>query len=1746
MVSEHRARISSEEGAGNGARGAAAGPPIDASGRASSIRGTNPNLSSAFPKPRAFCSSRVNSRFVCSSSSACDGTSYSWSMSECSATSGKYSGDSNEGDPEAEQSTDRQAVPMRSGSNSSSRGVGSDITAHASVCNIPEPLLASIMLFLLQKERISVVSLVCKDWLRLIRSRLCQQDMTIHILPGLLTHLQQLPPESQRSAIRTIAAFGRHAKLMINPQEPLQPSRHGGSSQFSVLRALLLELRDIRCLNVSIRCPVGSRLFGPILAGVLQRSAHSLQTLEVWERDLADAIQAALVAEPVALRRQEVEEAFIDAATSLEAAVAPHVLRSDGNINSNIQKRPASCGGMLTATAHILRQFARRPMHFPTKDPYSNPAGRSLQQHPQHSCHASEPRDKDGVFAASGRSPQQLEAALQEEGTTAEIRRSITAIENCCCCLAAAETAFRLWQNFQAVRLKLPRLRSLATGSWRLLQPLHCPALVELKLSSSTFSRPSSRPPPPQQQETRHQQQREEQFHPLWAAGNGTRITSVETAGVPDAPRREHCALQSLLLFLLRCGSNLRELHGYYCVGAFNEALIPQLCAAASALTGTGHAPPPAASASLAAGAPTAALAARLHGQASGVLSRAPLPSAAVATSEGLLEGMSFSAFSDTPQTNLMAPVASPVDALRNLATRIAFGNVRASSDIAAPLGDETLKGVIAAAAVMCATAGDGCKHRRHIAGRCCAVPCAWGPDGELLLVVLPTLQVARIPDLLLLGMLLLPRLEELRLPDIWDTVVSNPTAGFALLWAYLSAYGGRICVLETKGTAPPLAAFLGAGTAAEPVPSAIRAEEAAAAKTLRLVLSVHRMHPLMDPTCCGEDEGEVPDGASRMAAAAAANTAADAGGRNAAMRTQGTVAPGTCILSSTPICLRPRFPLQQRQQQGQQQERPLLCRGNLSGDLHRSPCSAPLATPVCQDSARQRGRFPQPRDSSLNLTDEAGWLLEEEPCSKRILYGLKFGQLQRLQCHSSFLPYLTEPVPQCGSLRILNTEGDSEEVARFVALFKSIHSLCIRDPCLMPRRRPRVPEGNTDPEGQDTDSSSCRDRREVVQLGIQSYAGSAFFFDPRLRCPNLRQMQLQRGDDLCDSFLVGGGAPNLQVLHYHGRLFGCQGLSAPRTPAASPVVRLIGGSERSEEHAQQLPPVLDLAVPFPPLRLSPFANLRELHAWTLDARTVVRMACAVAAATNPQLARAWQILLRSRKEKRHLLLQQRRQASMQRRQLMRQQESTRLMERQRRLYEAYSTRRRRLRRLYPLLHDRQRTPREGPQWPEGPQRPSRRSQRERREAFARLLGELRDMREQLQQLQRRLEALAAGGGRLMGTGQRLQENELRHRHQRFREGLQRLRRIRSYNQRLVALRRLMRTTVASSVSSSLEGLRGNNDLRWLDELEVSRRKAREQRGREKDFGCSRSWCFWACHRAVAALSQLLPQLRICVVQQLRGNISSLRLLLRGLPRLELFAVEETLRSPKRKRLLQLATSAGFTVRRGSLVIPALRSHLLSWGGTTISREFRIFRRSPAGVRGSASAIAAAESLIKNMLGRNGEGRQPLETGALGRLQGNQQAQPAVCLKPTETPLSSLSFAGAQAAKKSVTSMPGVHHFSTLKEPVTSSMPISSALSGVLADGNRAAQATGMSFLEAVATGREAGGVLCQPFRAVRCSVYSCKRRRGSTSLDSEAGATKLRCRSTRDLGRSAAELQRRDVQMATALAEKLEEQLTS
>lgn len=592
-------------------------------------------------------------------------------------------------------------------------------------------------------------------------------------------------------------------------------------------------------------------------------------------------------------------------------------------------------------------------------------------------------------------------------------------------------------------------------------------------------------------------------------------------------------------------------------------------------------------------------------------------------------------------------------------------------------------------------------------------------------------------------------------------------------------------------------------------------------------------------------------------------------------------------------------------------------------------------------------------------------------------------------------------------------------------------------------------------------------------------------------------------------------------------------------------MVRLIGGSERSEVHAQQLTEVLDPPVPFLPLRLSPFANLRELHAWTLDARVLVRMACVVAAATNPHLARAWQILLRNRKEKRHLLLQHRRQASTQRRQLMREQETTRLMERQRRLYEAYSTRRRRLRRLYPLLHGRQRTPRERPQWPEGPQRPFRRAQRERREAFARLLGELRDMREQLQQLQRRLEALAASGGRLEGTGERLQESELRHRHQRFREGLQRLRRIRSHHQRLVALRRLMRTTVASSVSSSLEGLRGNNELRWLDELEVARRKVREQRGRERDFGCSRSWCFWACHKAVAALSQLLPQLRICVVQQLRGNVSSLRLLLRGLPRLELFAVEETLRSPKRKRLLQLATSAGFTVRRGSLVIPALRSHLLSWGGTTISREFRIFRRSPAGVRGSALAIAAADSLVKNMLGRNGEGRPLLETGTLGQFQGNQPAQPSVRLKPTKTSLSCFSFAGAQAAKKPVTLMPGVHHSSTRNEPVTSSMPIFDNLSGVLADGDRAEQATEIS-LQALATGREAEGVSCQHFRAVRCSVYSCKRRRGSSSLNCREGASKLRRRSSRGMGRSGTEVQRQDVLMATALAEKLEEQLTS
>lgn len=637
----------------------------------------------------------------------------------------------------------------------------------------------------------------------------------------------------------------------------------------------------------------------------------------------------------------------------------------------------------------------------------------------------------------------------------------------------------------------------------------------------------------------------------------------------------------------------------------------------------------------------------------------------------------------------------------------------------------------------------------------------------------------------------------------------------------------------------------------------------------------------------------------------------------------------------------------------------------------------------------------------------------------------------------------------------------------------------------------------------------------------------------------------MQRGDEDFDSFLVGGGAANLQVLRYQGQLFGGRGASAPRTLVASHEVRVLHGTEEREERVQQLLRLLDLPLSFSPLRLSPFASLRELHVWTLDAKTVVRLACAVAAATNPPLSRAWQVVLRRRKEEREVQLQRRQHSLLQRRQILREQESLRLLLRQRRLYEAYRARQRRLRRLCSAVTSesgRQGSPSRSPQGAPHP---------EGSEIRSRLSRELASMRQQLQQLQRRLEALATGSTRNAPSVSRRHEQQQLQRHQRFRQGLQRLRRLRSHHQRLVALRRLLQISVTDTAAYRLDAFGGGNELRRLDALEVERRRIREQRGREGDFGCSRTWCFWACHRAVSALSQLLPQLRVCVVQQLRGNASSLRLLLRGLPRLEMFAVEESPRTPHRQRLVQLATSLGFTIRRGPLVIPALRSNLVNWGSATISRQFRILSRSPAGGRAATTSIAAAELVVRELLDSSAQRPQgcparPQRRGASTSDAAVSGATPQSLAGARSTAARSERSIGAMSAETSAVATSAAEPSAASNLPADQTTSASDTAHRLSAEGEVTRVGRGVSSTSASRADGEPRSSSRPSVRRLRCSVYNGKRWRDSSSKNPRAPMPKRRRRTPSSGAGGAAADARQDMQMARGLAEELEEQLTS
>ncbi|CDJ50102.1 hypothetical protein, conserved [Eimeria brunetti] len=1506
-------------------------------------------------------------------------------------------------------------------------------------------------------------------------------------------------------------------------------------------------------MSISLGCPRTARMLAEDFAGVVQRSAHTLTSLEIWEAELAEATMEALAAMPppwktCSQQARELGNAYVATAHALETSVGPHVLRRDPCLQvQRLQRLPQQCG-MLLATAHVLRERLTGSSSRTTVSTSEAEAdtSRLLQQSQQR-----QQQQRDSHITSSGQSPYRTRDMLQDRGCTAlpcspdawserfkgthkgELRRRIADIRNCCCCITAAETALRVWRKFEGVRLVLPRLRTLATGSWRLLQVIHCPNLEELNLTTNTAAPHREAPNRVQQQRQRRQHRQQQHGQPNyshftmapqeWADRNsdsGGPRTAPASSGYPDT------ALQELLHFLLRSGYSLRQLHGSYTVGHLNESLLHSVSTAGNALVGSGGAA--SRSPDVSARMRYLATAGFPPGRAEGAQRPAceGFFSAALAAADAILnvQASTYQRACDLPFS--VAPVAVVA---RRAATESANGlaggstHIHATSVNYAALASEAADSVFAAAAGLCVTTGEGCRHICHYPNDCCAVPCAWGPEEKLLLVLLPKLRVARSADFLLLSFLLLPRLEELRLPETWGSVRNKPIPGFPLLWAYLCTYGRSLRALDVKGTAPPLAAFLGAGTTAQPLPFCILPFEAVATKALQRLLLVHRSHPLMDPAnllAANASAATFPEGASSTAAASA------------------SVCAGIAELAARTVAdiwHRRTTPTEQRQWQIACQD--LNCEAEQAGS-----CVQELVDVGCNpDSSKKLPCAPHRGVSSWATTPAASDAMSRDASSTRPLFGLRFGQLKHLQCHSSFLPYLAEPVPQCGSLQDLNTEGESDSVTWFVALLAGIEKLCVRDPCLNPtRRRSRAPLPAAI-EVEEEGNPSFRNQPEVT-LHIRKYTGTGFFFTPSHSCPNLQELQVQGGNNDFESFLAGGGACNLQVLRYEGRLFGGKGAATPRTLVASHELRVIRNTENSDEDARRVLEVLRLPSSFSPLESSPFACLRELHVRTLDARVLVRLALEAASAVNPFLSCAWRRVLDSRKAERLQQLQQKQRLWMQRTQTQRDTEATRLLVRQRRLYEEYSARRRRLRRLSSAIVVRQERfagTNEGPQ---------RSLQREHEETQRRLTREVTSMRQQLQQLQRRLESLAAANTRNWASTSASQTHHQRQRYHRFRESVGRLRMLHSHHQRLVALRRLLLISLPNE-AYPLRPPPGATGLQRADALE-SRRRLSVQRSRDSDFGCSRSWCFWGCHRAVAALSQLLPQLRTCVVQRLRGNAASLRLLLCGLPRLEVFAVAEEQKSRRRHRLLQLASNLGFTVRRGPLVIPALNNDLVTV--STVSRQFWISSRSSAGRKASAASVAAADLLVHEVLGR-------LASGYEG------QRAPASQADTGDTSVSSTSY-GSPPALSYGTRVSRASACLAAEGPAVSGSAALTTAKEPLASNSGCEPLSKPDFEErkrpTTEVAKQANAVLSSPgtagncrtnqasarnrsLRSLRCSIYNRKRSKGSDSRATSASTSKRR-RRRREEGGEAPVDARQDMLIARGLAEELEEQLTS
>lgn len=999
--------------------------------------------------------------------------------------------------------------------------------------SVPDVVLASVLQLIPQRERIRVGSLVCRRWLNLIRSRICRTQTVICISSAIVARLRQLSPTAQRAAIRTLVAYSRHAKLIINLRESVYSSRHGSFLQFPVLLAILRELREVGSIVIYVQCPAGARLLMGAFVGLLQRSADTLVNLEIREGYLAEATLAALLSKAPPLwgrfssQQKKAADAFISAAAALEASTVSHKLRSSCCCNCGLKNAAEGFQSMLMATAQILRHRMEPPPLPSWVRRRERVAGSDSEQQQGHAkrqlgertanndCFLNPPKECNCLsWEASGRGSRI--GALRSD-----LRCRLLEIESCCCCRSAAETAFLLRSSFQHVRLLLPRLKTLSVGSWRLLQALHCPCLEELVLTSNSARQRIAT--------SRQQPQHDGTVQLSQTMGEGADVFpgAAEPTGVGTVIHRSSSALQDLLLFLLRCGSSLRLMEGLYSVGAINEALVQQLCAAGAALC------PPSDATAVAGHREASFSASAAHSEESSVETSATearrrrqhgaFVAAAMAAVDAIVErtpgscGLSSSPGTlHTCATMHEAPYrrhSSPVQGrevqplgdhsgagFRSTAAEQTSFYVKAmAADQAAAMSASSLflkdgDGVFAAAAALCATAGNGCRHLRHSTDICCAVPCAWGYDGELLLVMVPRLRVAHLPDFLLLSLLLLPRLEKLRLCDALGESSSNAASEFARLWAYLSVYGGCLRALEIEGKTPPLAAFLGAGTTGEPLSFNVRPSEAAATKALRLLLQVHRMHPLMDPafsSVCGLAANSLSR--TRTTAAAAASTAAMANSQIAP--------PSACAVNSSGP--NPHNPGQLAQQL-QQQLRPLEGGQELSrGCVHTA------AGDMGAGGVREGGRIRDER--SIRRIEVRDSRAADETGKRKVRYGLKFGLLRRLRCHSSFLPYLVEPLPQCGALRELNVEGDLNEIMWFVASLEGIDCICVGDSILdgSARRRVAVEEPSySEAEVSSSNSNSLRGR-QMVTLGLRNYVGTACFFGPHLRCPNLRQIQV-------------------------------------------------------------------------------------------------------------------------------------------------------------------------------------------------------------------------------------------------------------------------------------------------------------------------------------------------------------------------------------------------------------------------------------------------------------------------------------------------------------------------------------------------------------------------------------------------------------------------------------------------------------